>query len=427
MIVSNITTPLLGLVDTAILGHLPHPHMLAGVALASALISGLVWLSGFLRMSVTGLTAQALSTTEPSNKTTALLCQGILLALLISLPVLIFHSSFLALTIGLSDVDHSTAQSAANYYGVRIFAFPASLINLVLTGWLLAHGKAAIIMKMQISINLINLALDLITVYGLDMGVEGVAFASLVAEYCATLILLPAVLKRLDPAVLKRWRDYVSIRGSKHFITTNSDILIRSLLLQFSLLFMTFKGAHFGQDIVAANAILMNFLIFIALGLDGIAYAAEVLCGRQYGAKNQAALVALIKRCALLTGCMAVAYSLLFLLAGHALIHLMTDLDEIRKTASEYIMYIYWLPICAAGCFLLDGIFVGLADGKSMRNSMLISVLLVYFPLFYLLSDWQNHALWLALLGMMVMRSITLAWKLREYTRPDALASDKFD
>ncbi|WP_017444544.1 MATE family efflux transporter [Gayadomonas joobiniege] len=415
MIISNITTPLLGLVDTAILGHLPHPHMLAGVALATAVISSLVWLCGFLRMSITGLTAQATEQPDASTKTTVLLYQGVFLALLLSLPVYVFHTTLLEFALSLSDTTKEAAQSATSYFSIRILAFPASLINLVLTGWLLAQGQAKTIMFMQININLINLFLDLVTVYGFNMGVEGVALASMVAEWTGTVLLLRPVLQRLDSKGVRSAYQALSLKRSKAFLTTNTDILLRSLLLQSSLIFMTFQGARFGENIVAANAVLMNFLIFIALGLDGIAYAAEVLCGRHFGAHNKQKLHETIIGCGLLTFYLAVFYTLLFAFSGTFIIQLMTDLDSIRATANQYLIYIILLPACAAGCFLLDGIFVGLADGKAMRNSMAISVLVVYFPLFFMLQELENHALWLALLAMMLMRSITLTWRLRLY------------
>ncbi len=422
MIISNITTPLLGIVDTSVLGHLPEPHLLAGVTISGMLITVAVWIFGFLRMSVTGLTSQASVQANAKTQTNILLRQALTVALLAAAFILCLQSPYLKLGLWYAQTDTLTSQSATDYFTIRIWAIPASLFNLVLIGWLLAQGKAKQIMWVQIMMNLTNVLLDLLLVYQFNFAVKGVAFASLTAEYLGLFCLLIFAKPLMLKSVLVQFKQSFNWQKIKPFMLVNRDILLRTLILQAALLFITFQGARLGVEVVAANAVLMNFMMLISLGLDGIAYAAEVLVGKHYGAKQKNQLKQTLKACSLFTFLFAVFYCLIFAIFGHSIINLMTDLHAIRSVAQSYLIYIVFLPLTAAGCFLLDGIFIGLAASKTMRNSMAVSVFCVFFPVWYLAdltlqSDTYqaNHALWLALHAMMITRGITLYRKIPGY------------
>lgn len=423
MIVSNVTTPLLGLVDTAVLGHLPQPHLLAGVTISSMLITAAVWIFGFLRMSVTGLTAQASVKPDGDIQTNIILKQALTIAGLAAILILLLQSPYLQLGLWYANTESLTQLSARDYFEIRIWAIPASLANLVLIGWLLAQHKAKQIMWVQILINLTNLVLDLILVYQFNLGVKGVAWASFSAEYLGFICLLFIARPLILPNRLTQWQQSFSWQQLKPFMLVNRDILLRTLILQSALLFMTFQGARLGVNIVASNAVLMNFMMLISLGLDGIAYAAEVLIGKHYGAKKAKLLKQTLNACAFFTAVFAIFYSLLFIIFGQQIINLMTDITPIRQIAGNYLIYIMMLPITAAACFLLDGVFIGLAASKAMRNSMLVSVCAVFFPVWFICDmvlsgiqvQWANHALWIALNAMMIARGITLYRKIPVY------------
>ncbi|MCU4677674.1 MATE family efflux transporter [Catenovulum sp. 2E275] len=424
MIVSNITTPLLGIVDTSVLGHLPEPHLLAGVTISGMLITVAVWIFGFLRMSVTGLTAQASVKDNAIEQTNTILRQALILAAFAAFFILLLQQAYLKLGLWYAQADELTQQSATDYFAIRIWAIPASLFNLALIGWLLAQNKAKQIMWVQIVINLTNVILDLILVYQFHLGVKGVAWASLTAEYLGLICLLITAKPMIASQILFKFKHSLNWQALKPFMLVNRDILLRTLILQAALLFITFQGARLGVDVVASNAVLMNFMMLISLGLDGIAYAAEVLTGKHYGAKQNNKLVETLRACALFTFIFALFYALLFILFGQQIINLMTDLPQIRALANQYIIYIMILPLTAAGCFLLDGIFIGLAASKAMRNSMAVSVFGVFFPVWLMLDlvlnpEYANHALWLALHAMMLSRGITLYRKMPAYIARD--------
>ena len=425
MIVSNITTPLLGIVDTSILGHLPHAYLLAGVALANTIITAVVWLFGFLRMSTTGLTAQAIGQQSP-HQTSQLLVQGLSIAIIVSLVLVILQPWILQGALWFAEADAQVNQAASDYFFIRFQALPASLINLVLVGWLLAHGKTKAIMLTQIAINLVNVFLDLILVFAFDLAVKGVAWASLAAEYTGLIIYLfisfKLIVKTNLLTTIQQSLSQIHQINFRQFLAVNRDILIRTLVLECALVFLTFQGARIGVDVLAANALLMNFLLLISLGLDGIAYAAEVQIGKTFGANDKTKLKQNIMLGMNLSLVLAAVYSFVFLLFDQQIIGLMTDIDTIKTTALEFSFYIIILPLTAVWCFLLDGVFIGLADSKSMRNSMLVSVVGVFFPVWFItnyLAELHgfnpNHALWIALHAMMLTRGITLARKITLY------------
>lgn len=414
MIISNITTPLLGLVDTAVVGHLEHHWYLGGVSVGAMIFTFIYWLAGFLRMSTTGMTAQAVGAND-SQQSLSVLLQGLIIALVISVCVLVIQQPLLQLGLHLASASEQVTQYAAEYFSIRIWAMPAALANLVLMGWLLANQHTTFLMWTQIAVNLLNILLDLLFVLVFEWDVQGVALASVIVEYSALVIYLHKANGSLGVINSIKLKAAWQAAQFGKFLSVNRDILIRTLLLEICFAFITFKGASLGDNIVAANAVLINFLLLISLGLDGIAYAAEVLVGKAYGANKMANFRQTVQRCLVMNTIFAVVYTAIFLLFGSLIIGLMTDITIVREAANDYLIYIILLPIVACWCFLFDGIFIGLSDSKSMRNSMFVSVVAVYFPVWYGLSHYDNHALWIALLALMLARGFTLGWKLNFY------------
>ncbi|WGY48669.1 MATE family efflux transporter DinF [Vibrio sp. ABG19] len=408
MVLSNITIPLLGLVDAAVIGHLQHAWYLGGVALGSTVISVCFWLLGFLRMSTTGLTAQALGADNGFNLARVWL-QGMLMALGFALVFLLGHRYLAELVFGLSSASEQVKQAAQDYFVVRAWSAPASLANYVLLGWLLGTQNARAPMWMVIITNTVNIVLDLLFVIGFGWQVQGAALASVIADYSGMLFGLWCVwrywLREQLPALAEVLR--VSTQDLGRFVRLNRDIFLRSLCLQAAFSFMTFQGAAFGDQTVAANAVLMSFVMIISYGMDGFAYAMEAMVGKAMGAKSEQQLKAAMVGSAFWSVIICVVLTLVFAYSGSTLIGLITDIPAVQATAYQYLPWLVAMPLTSMWCFLLDGVFIGATKGREMRNCMFVAGL-TYFVLFFAFSDWGNHALWLAMLGFMAMRGVSL-------------------
>lgn len=416
MVFANLTVPLLGLVDTAVMGHLPEVHYLAGVAVGSMVISLLFWLAGFLRMSTTGATAQAKGR-EDQQAQAKILLQGLLLALVLGLVLAVGQLPIWWIAKYFIQASAEVAEQGKVYVQIRLLAAPAALMNLVLMGWLIGRQQSRAVMRLMLIANVLNILLDVLFVVGLDGKAAGAAWATWVADYVTLALALRLCWQQVPELQLqlKRVTAWAHWHQISPLIAMNRDIFIRSLALQLCLAFMTAQAARLGDNTVAANAVLMNFMLLISYGLDGIAYAAEAMVGEAHGQRDKRQVRVVIAVNALWSYLLAAGFALSFYLGGEALIALLTDLPEVRAVAADYLVYMIWLPILGAGCFLLDGVFIGLTAAKAMRNTMLLSALLIFFPVWWLNQGSGNHALWLAFLSFLTARGVTLLWCLRPY------------
>ena len=413
MVFSNVTTPLLGLVDTWVIGHLGQAWFLGGVSVGATLINLLFWLLGFLRMSTTGLTAQAQGAASAEGQLDTL-ARALGLAVGLGLALLLLVLPFLPAIIGLSGGSPEVQVYAGDYVSVRIWSAPAALCNLVIMGWLLGMQDARSPMLLLILSNLVNMVLDAWFVLGLGWQVRGVAAASLLADYCSLGVGLWLVSRRLRhlPAEVwqsawPRWWQWPAVR---RLLGLNRDIFIRSLCLQLCFAFMTLQGARLGDVAVAANAVLLNFLMLISYGLDGFAYAVEAMVGRAIGRRDRQGLreaIVLNLGWALL---IALAFALGFALGGRQLIAHITDLPAVIAEANRQLPWLIVMPLLAVWCFLLDGVFIGATRAREMRNSMLVAVFAGFFPIWWLCQGWGVAALWAAMAALMTGRGLTLGW-----------------
>lgn len=413
MVFSNVTTPLLGLVDTWVIGHLGQAWFLGGVSVGATLINLLFWLLGFLRMSTTGLTAQAQGAASAEGQLDTL-ARALGLAVGLGLALLLLVLPFLPAIIGLSGGSPEVQVYAGDYVSVRIWSAPAALCNLVIMGWLLGMQDARSPMLLLILSNLVNMVLDAWFVLGLGWQVRGVAAASLLADYCSLGVGLWLVSRRLRhlPAEVwqsawPRWWQWPAVR---RLLGLNRDIFIRSLCLQLCFAFMTLQGARLGDVAVAANAVLLNFLMLISYGLDGFAYAVEAMVGRAIGRRDRQGLreaIVLNLGWALL---IAIAFALGFALGGRQLIAHITDIPAVIAEANRQLPWLIAMPLLAVWCFLLDGVFIGATRAREMRNSMLVAVFAGFFPIWWLCQEWGVAALWAAMAALMTGRGLTLGW-----------------
>jgi len=421
MILSNITAPLLGLVDTAVIGHLAHAYYLGATAVGAMMITAITWLCGFLRMSTTGLTAQAFGR-KNDQQNLLILLRGLFVAIALGALFIIFKDAYIDISLKLSGGSEQVQYYARQYSEIRLWGLPAALANLVILGWLLGNHQAKTVMWLLIATNLINLGLDLLFVLEFNWQVSGVAYASLSAEYIAFVAGLFVVITKHKRGTSKLFnnanhliKEVFNRSELGHYFALNRDILIRTICLEICFIFITFQGARLGDNVVAANAILLNFLLLISFALDGIANAAEALVGKAIGQNNSAALHQNVTLALFWTGIFALLYSVVFWLFGEHLILLMTSIKTVITYAQQYILWIVFLPIIACWCYLFDGVYIGLMQAKIMRNSMLISTFLVFFPTWFVLQSLGNHALWAAFSLFMLSRGITLGWHYFKY------------
>ena len=423
MILANVTTPLLGLVDTAVLGHMSLPAMLAGASVGALILTQIYWVCGFLRMSSTGLSAQAKGSHNNKLESAKVLWQTVAVAFLLGTAVLALQSPILSIGLTLTQPNDEVALHLQSYFSVRVWGAPAAMLNLALVGWLVGQQKTRSVMTIQIVGNLLNAALDVVFVFALNMSVAGVALASVIAEYTMATMALIVALKHVGGvAVSASWFNRAA---RKVLMKLNGDMLLRNLALQGCLAFLTIQGARYGETSAAVNAILMQFFVLIALGLDGIAYGVEALVGEAKGASDSGEIKRRTYQGLAWSSVFALIYSLIFFAGGEAIITLLTEHDDIVSAALPYLSLMVLLPLLAHWCFLYDGVFVGLTRASAMRNTMIISAFGVYFPIWYLTHDQGNVSLWYALLAFLLARGVTLAWSFYRLDKRDELAASQ--
>lgn len=407
MILSNVTIPLLGLVDTAVIGHLDSPVYLGGVAIGAMATSFLFMLLLFLRMSTTGLTAQAFGAGDKAGMARAL-AQPLMLAVLAGVIIVALHEPLIALTLRLVGGNANVLAQANLFLQIRWLSAPAALANFVILGWLLGVQYARAPVILLIVGNVLNIGLDLLFVMGLGWKVPGAALATVIAEYATLLLGLWLVwhvmrLRGLVPADFRgAWRSNL-----RRVLALNRDIMLRSLLLQLCFSSLTILGARMGSDVVAVNAVLMNLLTFTAYALDGFAYAVEAHSGQAYGARDDRQLRKVWRAACRQAGLVAVSFSVAYALFGGHIIRLLTSISSLQELAMHFLPWQVVLPLLGVWCYLLDGLFIGATRGAQMRNSMVVAAL--GYGLTLLTLPWLgNHGLWLALAVFLSLRGLSL-------------------
>ncbi|WP_353669773.1 MATE family efflux transporter [Marinomonas sp. THO17] len=415
--VSNITTPLLGLVDTAVVGHLGTATYLGAVAIGASIFSFLFWAFGFLRMGSTGLTAQALGQ-EDDRRVRELLWQSVLMGVSIGLVLIAFRTPILEFALYLMSASEEVTPWAKSYSEIRIYSAPAVLAGYALMGWFFGVQYSKGPLWMLLVINLVNMVLDYLAVYGLGMASDGVAWATVIAQYLGVIFGLYLAWRKLQGfsghvplQALLKWREYIAL------VQVNRYLFVRTILLLMVMLFFTSQGARQGDAILAANAVLLTFLMIISNALDGFAFSVEALCGEFYGRKDKANFKKVIRLStywALMAACFLV---LVFWLFGQQIIYLLTNVETVRDQAQLYLPWLITFPLLGIWSFMLDGIFIGTTSVKQMQNTMILCVFGVFFPVWYLSQGLDNHGLWLSQAALFIARALTLYWCYRENLR----------
>jgi multidrug resistance protein, MATE family len=400
--VANLTTPLLGVVATTAIGRLGDATLLGGVAMASILFDCLFWLFGFLRMSTLAFTAQALGAGH-SREVPAHLIRGLIVAAVIGLVLIALQAPLAAALIGAMGGSDGVSTAAKTYFTIRIWSAPLVLANFAVLGWLIGQARARLALAVQVAINLINVAATVALVLRLELGIAGAALAAVIAEAAGLLIGL-AIAVRLLRGVPRPSRAALFDRDRlTRMFAVNRDIMIRTAALIVAFLFFTAQGARAGDVILAANAVLNNFLLVSAFFLDGLANAAEQLCGRTLGARDRDGFVTATRLVILWGFGFALAVSASYAFAGPLLIDAMTSNAEVRAGARDYLWLVTLAPVFGVFAFAYDGVFIGATWAREMRNLMLLS-LLIFLAAWLALRPFGNAGLWGALLVHYVAR-----------------------
>ena len=418
LMLTNLTVPLLGLVDTAVLGHLDNPEYLGAVAVGANLFSILYWTFGFMRMGTTGLAAQAWGQ-QDSFAQVALLLRSLMLAVGIGLLLILFHQPLIALGLHLMNPSPAVAELAAEYASIRIWSAPAVLCQYTLVGWLIGTQYPRGPMVMLIIANGINIALDIFFVTVLGWNSRGVAMATVLAEYGATTIGFVIVLRRMPEGQTLTKELFGQLSDYLRILQVNRFIMVRTIALLLVLAFFTAQGARQGDIILAANAVLITFLLVISNALDGFANAAEALIGEAIGKGSKDQFKTVFSSALRWSIWGALLLTVAFVLGGRWLISLLTDIEGVQFTAWQYLPWLWLLPFAAVWGFLLDGVFIGATRTREMQNTMLFSALVVFLPVWWLTTGWGNHGLWFSLISLMLARAASMGWLCWQYTRHD--------
>ena len=395
--IANLTTPLIGIVSTIAIGRLGDATLLGGVAIASVIFDCLFWLFSFLRMSTVAFTAQALGACE-AQEIRALLVRGLIIAALAGFGLIVLQVPLAAVLLDAMGGSEGVTHAARIYFAIRIWSAPLALANYVVLGWLIGQARAGVALLVQVAINLFNMVATVVLVIEMDAGIAGAAVAAVVAEAIG-LVLGVLVSRRLAHEPLNVPRAALLDRTKLfRMLTVNRDIMIRTAALITAFLFFTAQGARSGDVILAANAVLNNFLLVSAFFLDGLANAAQQLCGRAYGGRDRAAFSGAVRLVLLWGFGFALVVAAAFALSGPSLIQAMTTSLNVQQVAQDYLWFVVVSPLLAVFAFAFDGIFVGATWARDMRNLMVLS-LVIFLATWFVLRGFGNAGLWTAMLA----------------------------
>jgi MATE family multidrug resistance protein len=407
IVLANATVPILGAVDTAVVGQMGQAAPIGAVGLGAVILTALYWIFGFLRMGTTGLAAQAQGAGQ-AGEVAALLTRVLMIGAVAGLAVIAVQGALFAGAFLLAPASAEVEAMARDYMQIRVMSAPAAIALYGVTGWLIALERTRAVLVIQLWMNGANIALDLWFVLGLGWGVEGVAWATFLAEwsglalglwFCRAAFRVPA------------WRDWARVFDRvalARMMAVNTDILIRSLLLQGIFLSFLFLAAGEGDVVLAANQVLLQFLHITAYALDGFAFAAEALVGQAMGARNRAGLRRSAVLASLWGAGSVVVLALAFALAGGMIVDLMTTAPDVRAVARAYLPWMVAAPVLGLAPWMLDGIFIGATRTRDMRDMMVVSFAVYGAAVLVLLPLMGNHGLWAALLISFVARGVTL-------------------
>ncbi|MEQ8666029.1 MAG: MATE family efflux transporter [Rhodospirillales bacterium] len=411
IMLANVSTPLLGIVDTAVIGQLPGAYYIGAVAVAAQIFTVVYWGFGFLRQGTSGFTAQSLGADNP-DQVRAFYLRGLTLAAVIGLGLIVLQTPILWGALQIIGPSDQVGELAREYFLIRIWGAPATLAAYVTLGWFVGTQNARAALMIQVFVNGLNIVLDLVFVIGFEWGVPGVAAATLISEVVGAAVGIVMVYRYAN-RIGGRWRiDLVRHWSAlRKMLSVNRDIMLRTLAMEVVFVSLAAIGARLGDDILAANALLLLLQTFMAAGLDAFADAAESLSGHAYGRRDPAQFTAAVRAAAIWGGVFALPFSVAYWLFGGFIIDFISVTPSVRELSREFLPWAALLPLISVWCFLLDGVYLGLSQARTMRNAMIISVAIYIAGVGFAVDALGNHGLWLAFSIFMAMRGVTLAWR----------------
>ncbi|MEX1062638.1 MAG: MATE family efflux transporter [Balneolaceae bacterium] len=415
-IISNLSVPLLGAVDTALVGHLDEVYYLGALAVGGMIFNFLFWGFGFLRMGTTGLTAQSYGAGDRSEMI-MILARVQAVAMVLGFLILALQQPVSDLSFYIIESSREVEHHTQVYFDIRIYTAPAVLALYGLNGWFLGMQNAKYPMIVTIVLNLLNIALNIFFIYYLGLDVDGVAWGTLISTYLGLVLALLLFLKRygryLKHFVKERFLNLTEIRK---FFDVNRDIFIRTVCLIFTFSFFTAKSAAQGDMVLAANSILLQLWMIASYGIDGFAYAAESLVGRYTGGKNREKLEKAVWYTMGWGLMLGLAGSAVYGLFNSVILNLFTDQTAVIELAEQVVIWTVLAPAVASICYVWDGIFIGATATAPMRNTMLAATFLFFLPVYYLGTRYAGvHGLWLAMVFFMIVRGILLTFYAPRY------------
>lgn len=408
MTLAYASTPLLGIVDTTIIGRLGRADLLGGLAIGAILFDIVFSTFNFLRAGTTGLAAQAKGAGNKEEIGT-IFFRALSLGVLCGIVVVAFSPLILRAGLWLMGPRAEVADAVTRYFEIRVLSAPFALANYAILGWYLGLARSGVALTLQILLNATNIALNIALVVGLGLSIEGVAWGTVIAEAMTAIVGVILVLRHLGP---DRWHYLRAVFEASRlapFFALNRDIMIRSLCLVFAFAWFTRMGTGLGETMLAANAILMNFFLLASFILDGFAAAAEQLSGEMLGARRKQAFMRATKIVLFWGLGFATVLTILFLAFGDAAIGLMTTNDDVRRAASSFIFWAAITPILCVAAFHFDGVFIGATWSDDMRNMMLVSTVSFVALSLALVPTFGNLGLWIAMSAFFALRGLTLA------------------
>lgn len=405
-IISNITVPLLGLVDLAIVGHLGSPSYIGAIAIGGTIFNMIYWIFAFLRMGTSGMTSQAYGA-QNNAEVNNLLYRSLSSSFIIAFLVILLKKPVLTLSIYILSPPSTVLELAKDYYDICIWGAPAVLGLYSLTGWFIGLQKAKFPLYVAVVQNIINIFASAFLVFIMNTGIKGVATGTIIAQYCGFVLSVYYAYKSyktFKPANDVILKQIFNLQAIRVFFGINRDIFLRTLCLVCVTLYFTSAGAKQGEVILAVNTLLMQYFTFYSFFMDGLAFAGEALAGQCAGAKDYKKLKSVVRDLFMWCSAVALVFTFFYGLAGYNLLSLLTDEVQVRLQAINYLPWAVGIPLAGLAAFTWDGIFIGLTATRYMLLSMFAATLLFFMVFYYASSYMGNHALWLAFLLYLITR-----------------------
>ena len=408
---SNLAIPLVGLVDTGLMGNLSETKYLAATSIATSVMTMIIWSFGFLRMGTVGIVSQAYGRSDYRDIVKTLL-RNLIIALIVAFIIIVFTPIIKFAISHFFSPSKDTVILINTYLNVRVFSVPAELIIYILVGFYLGIQKTKISSLLIIILSILNIVLSSLLVLSFDLKVLGVALGTLISSYTTLIIFLlftyHYIVKKFK--IIPRFENLIVKLRLIKLVNINLNIFIRTLFLTFAFLWVTYLGSKIGEDYLAVNTILMQFVIFASFFLDAYAFSTEGVVGYAVGRRNKKSFLLVVKNSIQLSFFTAIIISIVFLIFFKEIIYIITDIEILRFISFQHILWIILIPPVACFCYQLDGIFIGASQTKDIKNAMIISVVSYIAISIFLTRYLGNHGIWFSLLLFMIFRSLTLRY-----------------